>query len=68
MDCIVHRVAESQTRLSDFHSLTLAALQASPSCTICCSSLRLMTTESVMPSNHLNLCHSLLFLPSIFFF
>ena len=23
MDCIVHRVAESQTRLSDFHSLTL---------------------------------------------
>ena len=28
--------------------------------------LNLMSTESVMPSNHLILCHPLLFLPSIF--
>jgi len=27
---------------------------------------KLMFIDSVMPSNHLNLCHSLLFLPSIF--
>ena len=30
------------------------------------SLLRLMSIESVMPSNHLILCHPLLFLPSIF--
>ena len=30
------------------------------------SLLRLMSTESVMPSNHLILCHPLLLLPSIF--
>ena len=30
------------------------------------SLLRLMPIESVMPSNHLILCHPLLFLPSIF--
>ena len=30
------------------------------------SLLKLMSIESVMPSNHLILCHSLLFLPSIF--
>ena len=29
--------------------------------------LKLMSIESVMPSNHLILCHSLLLLPSIFF-
>ena len=28
--------------------------------------LKLMSVESVMPSNHLILCHSLLLLPSIF--
>ena len=42
-----------------------AALQASLSFTISQSSLRLMSIESVMPSNHLVLCHPLL-LPSIF--
>ena len=30
------------------------------------SLLRLMSTESVMPSNHLILCHPLLLLPSVF--
>ena len=43
-----------------------AARQASLSFTISWSLLKLMSTESVMPSNHLILCHPLLFLPSIF--
>ena len=34
--------------------------------TISLSLLKLMSIESVMPSNHLILCHPLLFLPSIF--
>ena len=42
-----------------------AARQASLSITNSHSLLKLMSTESVMPSNHLNLCHPLL-LPSIF--
>ena len=37
-----------------------------PSFTIFQSSLKLMSTESVMLSNHLILCHPLLLLPSIF--
>ena len=43
-----------------------AACQASPSFTISRSLLRLMSIESVMPSNYLILCHPLLLLPSIF--
>ena len=43
-----------------------AAHQASLSFTISQSLLKLMTVESVMPSNHLILCHPLLFLPYIF--
>ena len=43
-----------------------AACQASPSITNSQSLLRLMSIESVMPSNHLILCHPLLLLPSIF--
>ena len=42
------------------------AHQASLSFTISWSSLKLMSIESVMPSNHLDLCHPLLLLPSIF--
>ena len=34
--------------------------------TVLNSSLKLMTIESVMPSNHFTLCHPLLLLPSIF--
>ena len=34
--------------------------------TISKSFLKLMSIESVMPSNHLILCHPLLFLPSVF--
>ena len=40
--------------------------QASLSFTISQSLCKLMSTESVMPSNHLILCHHLLLLPSIF--
>ena len=43
-----------------------AACQASLSITNSWSLLKLMSTESMMPSNHLIPCHLLLFLPSIF--
>ena len=42
------------------------AHQASLSFTISQSLLKLMSIESMMPSNHLILCHPLLLLPSIF--
>ena len=43
-----------------------AARQASLSITNSWSLLKLMSIESVMPSNHLILCHPLLLLPSLF--
>ena len=43
-----------------------AALQASLSFTVSHSLLKLMSIESVMPSDHLILCHPLLLLPPIF--
>ena len=43
-----------------------AACQASLSITNSRSLLKLMSIESVMPSNHLILCHPLLLLPSMF--
>ena len=43
-----------------------AAHQASLSITNSWSLLKLMSIESVMPSNHLILCHPLLLLPSVF--
>ena len=43
-----------------------AKRQASLSFTISQSLLKLMSIESVMPSNHLILCHPLFLLPSIF--
>ena len=42
------------------------ACQASLSISSSCNLLRLMSIESVMPSNHLILCHPILLLPSIF--
>ena len=44
----------------------IAARQASLSITNSWSSLKFMSIESVMPSNHLILCHPLLLLPSVF--
>ena len=43
-----------------------AACQASLFVTKCWGLLKLMSIESVMPPNHLILCHPLLLLPSIF--
>ena len=45
---------------------SIPARQVSQSFTISWSLLKLMSIESVMPSNHLILCHPLLLLPSIF--
>ena len=42
------------------------SMPASLSFTVCQNWLRLMFIESVMPSNYLILCHSVLLLPSIF--
>ena len=47
------------------HELATAC-QASLSLTISQSLLKLMCIESMMPSNHLILCHPLFLLPSIF--
>ena len=44
----------------------IVAHQASLSYTISWSLLKLMSIESLMPSNHFILCHPLLLLPSIF--
>ena len=56
----------SHSVMSDFATPWTAACQASLSFTISWSLLKLMSFESVMPSNHLILCHPLLLLPSIF--
>ena len=64
-----------QAQFSSVHSLShvqlfatpwTAAHQASLSITNSWSFLKLMSIKSVMPSNHLILCHPLLFLTSIF--
>ena len=52
--------------MSDFVTPQTAARQASLSITNSLSLLKLMSIKSVMPSNHLILCHPLLLLPSIF--
>ena len=49
-----------------FETPWTAARQASLSITDSRSLLRLMSIKSVMPSNHLILCHPLLLLPSVF--
>ena len=57
---------QSLSRVPLFATPWPAAHQASLSITSSRSLLKLMSTESVMPSNHLILCRPLLFLPSIF--
>ena len=62
---------ESLSRVQPLLDPWTAACQASLSITISRSSLKLMCIESVMPSNHLTLCHPLLmpsFFPSIWIF
>ena len=56
-------VAQSCPTLSD--PMDYTARQASLSITNSRSLLKLMSTESVMPSNHLIICHPLLLLPPI---
>ena len=56
----------SRSVVSDSATPWTAAYQASLSIANSQSLLRLMSIESVMPSNHLILCHPLLLLPSIF--
>ena len=57
---------QSLSRVQLFATPWTAARQTSLSNTNFWSLLKLMPIESVMPSNHLILCHPLLFLPSVF--
>ena len=54
------------SRVRLFATPWTAAHQASLSITNSWNLLKLMSIKSVMPSNHLILCHPLLFLPSVF--
>ena len=56
---------QSLSHVQLFATPWIAACQASLSITNSRSSLKLMSIESVMPSNHLILCHPLLLLPLI---
>ena len=56
---------QSLSHVQLFATPWVAARQASLSITICRSSHRLTSIESVMPSSHLILCHPLLLLPLI---
>ena len=56
----------SHSVVSDFVTSWTAARLAFLSCTNSRSLLKLMSIESVVPSNHLILCHLLLLLPSVF--
>ena len=61
------QVSQSVQLLSQlFATLFTAAPKASLSITNSWSLLKLMSIESVMPSNHLILCRPLLLLPSVF--
>ena len=57
---------QSLSQVQILATLWAAARQASLPITSSWSPLKLMSVESVMPSNHLILCHPLLLLPSVF--
>ena len=59
-------VVQLLSRVRLFATLWTVARQASLSFNISQSLLKLMSIESMMPSNHLILCRPLLLLPSIF--
>ena len=67
-DTIAHLCSsvQSLSLVRPFTTPWTAACQASLSFTISQSLLKLMSIESVMPSNHRILCHLLFLLPSIF--
>ena len=62
----MHKVKQSLSCVRLFVTPWTAARQASLSITNSWSLLKLITSESVMPSNHLVLSHPLLLLSSIF--
>ena len=64
--CNCFSSVQSLSRVRLFVTPCAAAHQASLSITNSQSLLKLMSIESVMPSNHLILCHPLLLWPSIF--
>ena len=64
--CCIHFVVQSLSGVQLFSTPWTAAHQASLSFTISQSLLKLMSIESVMPSNLLILCRPLLLLPSLF--
>ena len=64
--CSMTLAGQSLSHVQLFVIPCTAAHQSSLSITISWSLLKLMSIESVMLSNHLILCHPLLFLPSIF--
>ena len=64
--CVFQSFQFSRSVVSNSATPWIAACQASLSITNSLSLLKLMSIKSVMPSNHLILCHPLLLLPSIF--
>ena len=68
MICYIHNISSVQllSHVQLFVTPWTAACQASLSIMNSLSLLKLMSIESVIPSNHLILCHPLLLLPSIF--
>ena len=66
MIAFVPRTVQLLSCVQCFATSWTAAHQASLSITNSRNLLKLMSTESVRPSNHLILCHPLLLLPSIF--
>ena len=64
--CIKFSLVRSLSHFQLFATPWIATRQTSLSITSSQSLFKLMSIESVMPSNHLILCHSLLLLPSIF--
>ena len=65
--CIIHcQSVQSLSRVQFFMTPWTAACQASLSITNSRGLLKLISIESMMPSNHLILCHPRLFPPSIF--
>jgi len=64
--CYLFNSVQSLSHVQLFATPWMAAPQDSLSITNSRSLLKLMSIESMMPSNHLILCHPLLLLPSIF--
>ena len=62
----IYVVVQLLSHVQLFETPCTAALQSSLSFTMSQSFLKLTSTESVMPPNHLILCQPLLLLPSIF--